>query len=379
MKGKKLSAATVKKFIEDQDGTLLDDNIIKGVRYVTIKCNKDGNIWTARLNNMRHKKQWCKDCHNRDRIKPININKVKDLISKKGLELLTTTHIDFWSKIKVKCPKHNREWVTSYGTLERGDSSCKLCGHGSIGFDELSRFVNKHNAEFVERIKTKKSVQNIRLKCTIHDHIWRTNVTDIMKEDRWCYKCSREARKTTYDKIKEAVDAKGGILLTKDCNGSLTKIDVKCSNGHEWETYFDNINQGYWCPECPYKTQAKLHDIIKGLFPNCKTHNNYRGFKWLKSNKSFKQRMEIDIWIPEIKLAIEYDGIQHFVLTKFSSKITDAKAKKAFSDIRRRDKKKNKLIAKYSNEVKHFVRFNYRDTINRENVIVRLSESGVKL
>ncbi|KKM15363.1 hypothetical protein LCGC14_1696790, partial [marine sediment metagenome] len=292
----KLSLEIVKKLVKSKDGILLNDKIIKGVRYITIKCNKDGKTWSARLNAIRNEGQWCKDCYNRGRIKPINISKVKELISNKGLELLTTSHIDFWTRIKVRCPKHNREWETSYGTMERGNSSCKLCGHGSVDFNILNKIITDNNATFIKRIKTINTVRNILLKCNIHNHEWTTNVVDIQKLDRWCYYCSLEKRKTSYIKIKSAVEEKGGKLLTEDCCGSLTRIMVKCGSGHKWETCFDYINQGYWCPECPYKTQAKLHDIIKSLFPNCKTHYNYRGFEWLKSNKQLKQRMEIDIW-----------------------------------------------------------------------------------
>ncbi|KKM69031.1 hypothetical protein LCGC14_1454990, partial [marine sediment metagenome] len=53
--------------------------------------------------------------------------------------------------------------------------------------------------------------------------------------------------------------------------------------------------------------------------------------------------------------------------------------KKAFRDIRRRDKKKTKLIAQHPNEIKHFVRFDYRDLIDKESVLVRLRAHGVEL
>ena len=375
----KVDLKIVEKLIEDKDGELLNDIIIKGVRYITIKCNKDGNVWTAALNSVRNKGGWCWECCKRNKVKKVDINKVKDLLFKKDFELLTTTHINFWTKIKIRCPKHNREWETSYGTLVRGDSNCSSCGHGSVDFVTLNKIITDNNAIFVKRIKTNHSVRNILLRCNIHDHEWTTNVVDIQKLERWCYYCSWEKRKTSYEKIKAAIEKKGGVLLEKDCCGSLTKIKVKCANEHIWTTCFDYINQNYWCPECPHKTQAKLHDIIKSLFPDYKTKFNYRGFKWLKSNKQLKQRMEIDIWIPEIKLAIEYDGEQHFMPIKFSSKITDEKAKKALSDLKRRDKKKTKLIVQHPNEIKHFVRFDYRDLIDKENVLVRLRAHGVKI
>lgn len=56
--------------------------------------------------------------------------------------------------------------------------------------------------------------------------------------------------------------------------------------------------------------------------------------------------------MPEIKLAMEYDGEQHYQEIKFSSKMD---AKKALAATQRRDRKKDKLIAQHPNEVAHFI------------------------
>lgn len=375
LKGKRTELKKVKELIESKDGTFLKEFTINNVRFIKIKCNKDGNIWKAALNNLMNKSQWCRECYKTNKIRKIEIEKVILLIKEKGFEILTTGNIDYWSEILIRCPKHNIEWKTNYGHLLKGHSNCKLCGSGTIDFETLNNIIVSNNATFIGRVKGKSTVRNIELECNIHKHRWFTNATDIQRLDRWCYYCSWEQRKTSYKKIKNIVIKNGGTLLTKDCVGSTTRIQVQCSNSHQWETCYDFINGGRWCPECPRKTQPLLHSIIKELFPDYKTIYNYRGFKWLKD----KKQMELDIWVPSLKLAIEYDGEQHFMPVKFSSKVSDKKAKKDFNDIKRRDRKKDKLIAKHKNEVKYFVRFNYKDRINRENVIDRLRKYKVPI
>ena len=373
MKGKKTPISVIKKFVEAKDGILLDYKNENRIIYITIRCCIDDNIWTAKLNCIMNKNQWCMECCKRNNVRQVEPNKALQLIKEKGFELLTSGIIHYWSDIDLYCPKHDIKWTTKYAHLKSGNSNCKLCGHNVISNDALKKIVEENNAIFVKRIRGLKStVRNIVLKCVIHDHVWRTNTRDIMKLKRWCYYCAWEARKTPFDSIKAIVEKAGGTLLTENCVGSLTKIDVKCSNGHIWETYFDNINSGYWCPECKLKSQTKLSDIIKELFPDYTVKCNYRGFDWLKMNKKKKHRMEIDIWVPEIKLAIEYDGAQHFQPVRWAKSSSDEKVKKAFSDIKRRDKKKDKLIKQHSNEVEYFIRFDYRDVINRELILSRL-------
>ncbi|MCD8017214.1 MAG: hypothetical protein LUE97_05345 [Oscillospiraceae bacterium] len=52
-------------------------------------------------------------------------------------------------------------------------------------------------------------------------------------------------------------------------------------------------------------SETILFNIVKGIYPSLKVIKHYRP-KWL-------QGLELDIYIPELKLAFEYQGIQHFV------------------------------------------------------------------
>lgn len=53
-----------------------------------------------------------------------------------------------------------------------------------------------------------------------------------------------------------------------------------------------------------FVSETELYRIIKAIFPNNKVIHHYKR-KWLG-------KQEIDIFVPDLNLAIEYDGIQHF-------------------------------------------------------------------
>lgn len=95
-------------------------------------------------------------------------------------------------------------------------------------------------------------------------------------------------------------------------------------------------------------------------------------FSWLK----YKQKQEIDIWVPSLKLAIEYDGRQHFEPVQFGG-ISLERARQNLIIQKSRDKNKNKLIKQHYEEIKYFIRFNYREKITKELVETKLKNKGV--
>ena len=99
---------------------------------------------------------------------------------------------------------------------------------------------------------------------------------------------------------------------------------------------------------------------------------NYKGFGWLKTKSGRKQ--EIDIWIPKYKLAIEYDGEQHFKPMRYGTKV---EMLNKLNRTKKLDKIKNNKISKHINDVIFFIRFNYKEDISEKSVLYKLKEQGV--
>jgi hypothetical protein len=132
---------------------------------------------------------------------------------------------------------------------------------------------------------------------------------------------------------------------------------------------FSDIKGDHWCPDCVEpKTQRKLRHILESLL-DLSAKINYLGFDWLRNPRT-DYLLEIDIWFPDIKLAIEYDGKQHFMPNAFFG------GEEELKDTQLRDQSKNELIAKHS-EITHFLRFNYQDRLTKALVLERLQKAGV--
>lgn len=83
---------------------------------------------------------------------------------------------------------------------------------------------------------------------------------------------------------------------------SNKKVWWRCKNGHEWCVAPNHRMRGTGCPKCLSKKQISLPEktivyYLKQIF----VVEEQKKFNWLG-------RMEIDIYLPELNLGIEYDG-----------------------------------------------------------------------
>ena len=106
-------------------------------------------------------------------------------------------------------------------------------------------------------------------------------------------------------------------------NGKLTPSDVMrgsdekawwlCSRdeSHIWKTRIASRGaHSSGCPKCTKKNQWKVFQFMQELFPDQKILFDFKHHEMRHDSSNYP--MELDIWIPEMNLAIEYQGEQHF-------------------------------------------------------------------
>lgn len=87
---------------------------------------------------------------------------------------------------------------------------------------------------------------------------------------------------------------------------SRKKYGYELYEGDKFKELENELRDFFGFPKIGQKllSETLLYNIVVSLLPNCEIIRHYRGKELL--------RLEIDIWIPKYKLAIEYQGIQHF-------------------------------------------------------------------
>ena len=206
---------------------------------------------------------------------------------------------------------------------------------------------------------------------------WNANFDNVKNGKTWCPKCNDRTH-IDITMVKEHIKSKGGECLSNEYVNERNLMKFQCENGHQWETSFRTIyRNNTWCPKCVKinnKSQIKLYNVIREIFPNFDIEFNYKGFDWLKTSKFGCQ--EIDIFVNDIKLAIEYDGEQHFKPMRFGSKKDMLHKLKIIQD---RDQIKNEKITQHKEDVKYFVRIPYTEKINKDNVMRILKNNNVSI
>ena len=126
-------------------------------------------------------------------------------------------------------------------------------------------------------------------------------------------------------------------------NGNLSPDSVTISSGkyahwicntcgNKWKSIIASRSKGHGCSACKKKSQRKLFEVVKKLFPNVECKFDYKHPDLVFDNSN--ARMELDIWVPELSIAFEYQGFQHFESVSFWG------GDVAFEKLRARDQEK---------------------------------------
>ncbi len=104
-----------------------------------------------------------------------------------------------------------------------------------------------------------------------------------------------------------------------------------------------------------WKSEEKLYKIVEKMLPGYKLKRHFR--------PKFLDRLELDIYIPELGIGIEYQGIQHYEPVKFFG------GKKGLEKVQARDEKKRNLALEADIRIVYFYHY---DILTPECVHARL-------
>ena len=146
--------------------------------------------------------------------------------------------------------------------------------------------------------------KNVCINCPIHGEFWQR--ADAHLNGQGCPKCAVESNtdKCKHTKeffVQKAIKAHNDKYNYSKVNyvNNRTKICIICpKHGEFWQTP-DNHLAGHGCPKCGTTLSYGEETILKLL---SKLHPQQR-------NRTILNGKEIDIYIPSLKLGIEYNGL----------------------------------------------------------------------
>lgn len=190
--------------------------------------------------------------------------------------------------ITLICP-NNHIHITSMYKWQIG-GRCGKC-HAEKTFYNIDDLKLPNNLKIIEVINNQVKVQ-----CE-HGHINQKNIGYFVGRPR-CPTCFLTPMHD-YEEIKKEFEKYKYVLKSDKYFGNKKYLSVACPDGHEYTTKYNTFQQGNRCPVCASQSSRPEFEIIELLSQHkIKTIHRHRDFGF-----------EIDVYIPELKLGIEYCGL----------------------------------------------------------------------
>lgn len=214
--------------------------------------------------------------------------------------------------VEWECAKGHR-WFASVSSRNDRHYGCSYCSgrYPIVGESDLCTTHPELSNQLVDKsLGTKLKAGSNRMvewKCA-NGHVWKARVADRAK-GRGCPFCSgfqvlkgfNSLWDTHKELAKELVNPHDGYTVSK---GSESYLEWKCSAcGAVWVTKVNNRTHGGGCPKCrkngTSQSEKELLNYVQSIYSG----------EVVANDRSVLDGMEIDIYIPDLKIGIEYNGL----------------------------------------------------------------------
>ncbi len=235
-----------------QEGyTLLSKEYINASTKLDYRCTKNHEhsiTWSDWNSGYR-----CPYCYGN--IKP-TIEFVKQSFNKDNYILLSTEYINAHVKLEYKCSKGHEHSITWNGW--RQGNRCPTCAGQTKPTIEYIKesFINEGYTLLTKEYINAQTKLDYR--CPEgHEHSISWN---CWQRGHRCYACFGSL-KPTIDQVRESFEDDGYTLLSTEYVNSSTKLNYKCSEGHEHSIRWSHWKQGSRCLICSGKVKLTLEQV----------------------------------------------------------------------------------------------------------------------
>lgn len=331
------------KFLKDHFlfNELVKENLTKNMIEILLisshfvaewKCPYCKNIWNYEVRKRISKGAECRTCFGKTTLK----NRFSVVFPKVAEEFhptkngdLTIDNLHGKSNIRVwwlgKECKH--EWQTSVNNRTSLKHNCPYCCNQKLetGVNDITivapKYAEEWDYDLNEILPNQAFISTTRYwwKCTICEHSWNNSVSARLSHNNNCPKCAKvelaqTLRNHSINKFGSLLDERPDIAIEWDYEkNDLTPdlVSVESSHSVFWK-----------CKKCNFKWKTSVSCRVLGQ-SNCRTCFGSKSFKEqefidfvrtctnyevLNNDREIIKPKELDVIIPELKIAIEFNG-----------------------------------------------------------------------
>jgi hypothetical protein len=312
----------------------ISDRYVNANTPIMHQCLKDiSHEWLARPNSIKHG-HGCPHCAGNIKF---TLDQYRLQALKHGVRCIADKYLGIHEPILHQCLKDpSHIWMARPGGIKRGRGCPHCAGNIKLTLDEYKLQALEHGARCIadEYINDYTPIMHQCLKESNHE--WLASPSSI-KQNEGCPHCAGNI-KLTLDQYRLQALEHGMACIATEYLGASTPIQHQCLKDftHTWLARPYDIKQDHGCPHCNNLRQeprcrAWFENYFGKLFPKSRP-------KWLRN----KGQMELDGYCEELKIAFEYNGVQHYAYRKKFSRTAEN-----LEDQQHRDCLKIKLCAEY--------------------------------
>ena len=275
----------------------------------TFRCKICGCEWEATSYKVLNHKSVCYNCNYKSRKKDINIVEEEiSSISGGNIEMIGEYN-GVSEKSKFRCKICGCEWETYVSSILSGHScpNCSIINNGlkkRIAEDEfIKRIKNISGNKYTIISKYLKYDKDIKIKCNDCGYEFITTPSRFISKGCRCNGCYRKSVEGKYEIFINNMRENWEFEIPND-NVLLDEIKFTCKKCGNvvYKSLYYALRQGVYCRSCNPTGSGVEDDIFEKIPKNFTIHRN-------KIFKYGSQSKELDFYIPELKIGIEYDGL----------------------------------------------------------------------
>ena len=270
-----------------------------------------------------------------------------------------TVYKGMLTKICVTCPTHGDFLVLPNNHLH-GDI-CRKC-YEENRRKNINRFIEEarkiHGDKYdYSKVDYVNALTKVCIICPEHGEFWQTPANHL--SSKGCRKCHGRYYMNTDEFINEAKKVHGDKYdySKVEYNGMFNNVCIICPiHGEFWQKPIKHLNkQG-----CPICKESHLENEIRNLLiRNGIKFEQEKKFDWLVSDGNLR----LDFYIPDKKIAIECQGIQHFIPIEYFGGID------MFEKQKKMDELKKQLCEKHNIKVLYYTNILEYKTLTKKELI----------
>lgn len=230
--------------------------------------------------------------------------------------------------VSWKCLACGHKWKTSIRARTQRNTGCPECAKSKRTFKRIEFYLDKSgsvadlpvasqwnfekNKNLTPEQFTPASNKSVWWVCTVCGHEWKAKICNRATLGRGCPCCANKTvvpGKNDLATVRPELakewhpTANGDLTPQQVTIGSGKKVWWLCPYGHEYQASVMHRGHGTNCPHCNSGRQTSFAEqavfyYIKQVYPDAIS----------RCSDVLPGRMELDVYIPSIRLAIEYDG-----------------------------------------------------------------------